>query len=1143
VREHFSSGLWITEISCENNQQPIINLIYKSMKKNYDCSSLPDFSWQKLLLTMKISTLLFFCGITNLIAGTTYSQNTKISLNMKDASIESVLNKIEEESEFYFLFNQKLIDVERKVDIAAHKEPIKNVLHEIFGDEVKIVVYDRQIILTKSDKSATAAAMQQQTITGKVTDEKGEPIPGVSVIIKGKTNGTVTDVNGNYTLELPADAKILVFSYIGTISQEVVIASQTIINITLIEAAVGLNEVIVVGYGTVRKSDLTGSVSSVKSAQLVAFPTSGAVQALQGRAAGVQITANNGDPGGSLNVRVRGGTSINASSDPLYVVDGFIGGIIPQPEDIESLEVLKDASATAIYGSRASNGVILITTKKGSKGKAVIEYNSSYSSQSEINRIDMLNGAQYTEMTKEAFPLYVSAGQETDWQDEIFRKGGIQTHQLSISGGTDLVNYYMSGSFFDQKGIILGSSFNRYSVTSNINMNATERLKIGVNIFGQRSTTGGVNTQEISGGANEAGVVGSALRFMPDQGIYKADGITYATAAMGDPIDNPYVIINENTNNTVNDRLQGNFSAEYNLAKGLSFRTILGVSTTNIRNGRYASSLTVAGKDKGISSIGANKNTNVASENYLTYNTTFATVHKFGLMGGYSHSSYRNESWFAGSNTQITDAFSYWNLGGGSITAIPASGLVEGQQTSFFGRLNYGYSDKYLFTFTSRYDGSSNFSKNHKWAFFPSGALAWNMKNEGFLKDVSAISQLKWRVSYGVVGNQAIAPFQTLARLTNAYSIVNGLVVNAVRPFSVVNDDLKWESTAQIDVGADFGFFNNRLNLTADYYKMITSDLLFPVPLPNYSGYQTQTKNIGKIENKGFELTLSGKILTRELKWNIDFNIASNRKKVLELPGHKDILYKSSPGHLVSLGNSQILREGEPVGSFYGYIYDGVYQTGDTFLPGSGFEQVAGGEKYRDINGKKDANGVLTGEPDGLLNADDQTIVGNPLPKFFYGFNNELSWKDFDLSIFIQGTQGNEILSYTLLELETLGKPINSTTNALDRWTPTNTNTNVPKKTAARSERVSSRWIYDGSYMRLKNIVLGYNMPKQFLQKFKIQKVRLYVSAQNILTITKYPGFDPEVNYRGAGSTLNQGLDYASYPNAKSFTVGLNIGL
>lgn len=1096
----------------------------------------------KLFLTMRLTILALLLTVVQGFAGSMYAENNKLNLKMDNATIRLVLISIEEQSSFFFLYNSKLIDVEQKVNVYVNNQNIYNVLEQILaGTDINYEILDRQILLSNRNIGQS----KQVEITGQVLDVKGVPLPGVTVVIKGTARGTITDAKGNYSLSNVPDDATLIFSFVGMKMQEVNVTGKTTINVTLLDDYVWIDEVVVIGYGTIKKSDLTGAVVSVKSDQLVSFPVSGAVQALQGRAAGVQISSINGNPGGSMKVRVRGGTSINASSDPIFVVDGFVGGILPPPEDIESIEILKDASATAIYGSRGANGVIMVTTKKGVVGKTRIEFNTSYSSQNEIKRLDLLNAEQYTEMTKEAFPSYVSSGANTDWQDVIFRTGTIQNHQLSFSGGNDKVNYYISGLFYDQKGIIINSGFKKYSVTSKINLNATEKLKIEMNIFGERSITDGVPTQEGSGGVDGAGVIGSALKFMPDQGIYRADG-SYTTAAMHDPIDNPFAIIQEYKNNIVGDRLQANFSAEYKLNNDLSFKTTFGASTSNNRNGEYYTTLLNKGRAYGgLGTITSYKNTRLTSENYLSYNTTFASIHKFGAMGGYSYQTYQNEDWMASGSEFITDAVSYWNLGGGAVTQIPSSSLTESKLASFYSRLNYGFNDKYLITFNARYDGSSNFSKNHKWAFFPSGAIAWNMKNEEFMRNISVINQWKWRGSYGITGNQAIEAYQTLARLTNVYSIVNEVAVNAVRPSTVANDDLTWETTAQLDIGTDIGFFGNRLNLTVDYYRMVTSDLLFSVPLPLYSGYPTQLKNIGKVENKGFEVTVSGKILTGQFKWNMDANLSANRNEILELPDGKDILYGSGPGHMISLGNTQILRVGAPVGSMYGYIYDGVYQEGDAFIPGSGFEQVAGGEKYRDIDGKKDAEGKLTGEADGLLNSSDQAIIGDPTPKFFYGFNNELKWKSFDLNVFIQGSQGNDILSYTLLELETLGKAINSTTRALDRWTPTNTNTDVPKKTAARSERVSTRWIFDGSYVRVKNVVFGYNMPKSVLDKLSIEKLRLYVSAQNIFTLTNYGGFDPEVNYRGSGSgqqsNRNQGLDYASYPNTKSYTVGLNI--
>ncbi|GAB3970364.1 TonB-dependent receptor [Spirosoma terrae] len=974
-----------------------------------------------------------------------------------------------------------------------------------------------------------------RTITGTVKSETGEGLPGVSVVVKGSTRGTSTDAEGKYRMSVPdnAQAVTLVFSFVGYLNQEVAIGNRTTVDVTLAPDQKALDEVVVVGYGTVRKSDLTGSVSTVKAEQLTAYPSIGAVQALQGRAAGVQIQANNGEPGASFKVRIRGGNSINASSDPIFVVDGFVGGTMPPPEDIESVEVLKDASATAIYGSRGANGVVMVTTKRGKSGKARIEFNSSFSAQQEINRLKLLNAEQFVSYVQSVNPNYVSRGQNTDWQNQIFQPGSIQNYQLSLSGGTDNIKYYVSGAYFGQKGVIINSDFSRFSITSNIDIKASDKLRVGLNVFGQRNTKNGVLSQESTGGTNSSGVVSSAFKFGPDLGVYDQNG-GFTIAVLSDPINNPYAIATQYQNNNVNDQTQGNLFAEYQILKDLKFRATLGATTNSGRTGTYTPTTLNAGASVGGSgSMSGNRNTLFQNENYFSYDRTFGEAHRFGAMAGFSYQSSQNESWGGSGQSFISDALSYWNLGSSSVWQAPSSSLTDWKLASWYGRINYALKDRYLFTVNARYDGSSTFSRNHKWAFFPSGAFAWNMGNESFMSGLNWLSQWKWRVSYGLTGNQAISPYQTLARFSTVFAAINGVAVNAISPSSIANDDLTWETTAQFDVGTDISLFNNRLNLTMDYYKTITSNLLFSVPLPQYSGYSSQLKNIGKVQNQGFEVTVGTRNLTGALRWDMDVNLSLNRNKVLSLPDGKDIFYSSAPGHLVGLDQTQILREGSPVGSMYGWIYDGVYQEGDKFLTGSGFEQVVGGEKFRDLDGN------------GAINSNDRTIIGNPNPKFIWGWTNEFKWKNLDLNVFFQGSQGNDMLSYTLMELDLLSGINNATTNALNRWTPQNTNTSVPKASSARTRRVSTRWIYDGSYVRLKNLAIGYTFPQVLTNKIKLNRLRIYASAQNILTFTDYPGYDPEVNYNTSGSVngnRNLGLDYGSYPNAKSYTIGLNIG-
>ncbi|WP_163379851.1 SusC/RagA family TonB-linked outer membrane protein [Cyclobacterium sp. SYSU L10401] len=1056
-----------------------------------------------------------------------------VNLSQNEMTLGKFFSQIESKTPYTFSYDQKDVDPEKRVMLTDQRASVEAMLQEVaVQTSLGFRQVNDQIDVRKVNKvSANVETLVEITISGVVKDEEGEPLPGATVSVQGTSTGTVTDLDGSYSLTVPDDA-VLVFSYIGYDSQTVTVGNQTTINITMSMDESSLEEVVVVGYGTQKRSDLTGAVSSVKSEQLTAYPAIDAVQALQGRAAGVQIQANNGAPGASLKVRIRGGTSINASSDPIFVVDGFIGAAMPPPEDIASIEVLKDASATAIYGSRGANGVIMVTTKRGKNGAAKIEFNTSYSMQNEINRLDLLNAEQFNDYISDARPNIEPAGGDTDWQDQIFQTGGIQNYQLSISGGTDNVNYYVSGAYFDQKGVIINSDFNRFSITSNLDIQASEKLKLGVNLFARRSSSDGVRTQEGSGGLTP-GVVASAFKFEPDQPIYREDG-TFTVARLNDPHDNPYAVATQLINENVNDRFQGNFFAEYDLSDDLKFRTTFGATANASRTGLYSPTTVTEGRNVGGDArINAARNTLLLNENYLTYTKNFAGNHTFSAMAGYSYQSSENENWGARGTSFITDAFSFWNLGSAAVWQTPNSGLTDWRISSFYGRLNYSLGDKYLVTFNARYDGSSTFSRNNKWAFFPSGAIAWNMKNERFLESSDLLSFWKWRVSYGITGNQAISPYQTLARFSPVFTVIDGVPVNAVRPTTVANDNLTWETTAQLNIGTDIGFWDDRVTLSAEYYRMVTSDLLFAVQLPQYSGYTNQLRNIGEVENKGVELTLGSRNLVGAFQWDMDINFSRNRNTVLSLPEGTDIQYGSGPGHMVGLGTTQLLKEGSPVGSFFGWVYDGVYQEGEDFLPGGGFEQTPGGERFRDLNG------------DGTLNSDDREIIGNPHPDFFWGWNHDFRYRNFDLNIFFQGSFGNDILSYTLMELDLMSGINNATTAALNRWTPTNTQTDIPRAFNGRTRRVSTRWIYDGTFTRLKNLSLGYNFPKAMVDRLNLSRLRVYVSAQNVLTFTEYEGYDPEVNYRSGGATdgnRNLGLDYGSYPNAKNYTVGINVG-
>jgi TonB-linked SusC/RagA family outer membrane protein len=985
---------------------------------------------------------------------------------------------------------------------------------------------------------ALNVSAQQKTVTGTVTGAAdGMALPGVNVIIKGTTNGASTDFDGNYSIEVSGPDDILVFSYVGYVSKEVTVGGSSAVNVTLDEDVSALDEVVVVGYGSRKKSDITGSVSSVKSEELTAFPVLDAQQALQGRASGVVVQSNNGgEPGTEISVRIRGNTSIGASSAALVVVDGFVGATYPQASDIESVEVLKDASATAIYGSRGANGVIMVTTKKGKKGKMSVELNTSYSVQNVSNTLDLLDADEFEVYQTAINPSYQQGTGNTDWQDLIYQTGNTSNYQLSFSGGSDNINYYVSGNYFDQKGTVVNSGFERFSFLSNVDADITDKFKVGFNSFGSRSTKDGVSTQAQSGGRGSGDVISVAYRFAPDLSVKDANGDnTFNT--VGDEVDNPYAIAMETIDQTIVDRYRANFYGQYEIIEGLSFKSTFGWSSRNETRGRFQPStlITTAGAQGGIGRAQSLKNSNILSENYLTYKREIGKGN-LTLLGGYSYQKNKTERFSAGAEGFVSNSVSYYNLGGGKTPLIPTSSLSEFEIQSLFGRINYDYDDKYLVTFTGRRDGASNFAKNEKYAFFPSGALGWKMSNENFLKDNQTVSNLKLRFSYGVTGNPSIAPYQSLARYEPIYAVAGDETVNAIVPDQLANPDLKWESSYQSNFGFDLGLFKSRVTFTFDYYNIDTKDLILgDSSAPEYVGFLTlnSLKNIGEMNNKGMELTLTTRnIQTDNFSWTTDLNWSRNRNEITKLADGQDIILDSAPGHFLQ-NETHILREGEAVGQFFGYEYRGVYQGGALPAGTAVFDgAVAGDELFTDIL------------DDGVITTADRKIIGDPNQDWTFGFNNTFKYKDFDLGIFFQGAVGGDIFSYTLLELASGGS--NATTEALNAWTPTNTDTNVPSA-AVRGKRVTSRFVYDGSYVRLKNLALGYNLPRNLVEKIGMDNVRVSVSGQNLLTFTDYPGTDPEVSYQAQNnsntdsSNVSQGFDYGNYPNLESITFSLNL--
>ncbi|PWG04552.1 SusC/RagA family TonB-linked outer membrane protein [Polaribacter aquimarinus] len=985
------------------------------------------------------------------------------------------------------------------------------------------------------------ALFSQTKITGKVTDgATGDPLPQVTIQVKGTSLGTTTDFDGNYAITLKSKSGTLVFNYLGYKNQEIKTDGKSIINVTMIEDASTLDEIVVVGYGTRKKSDVTGAVSSVKSEELNAFPVLNAGQALQGRAAGVVVQSNNGgEPGAPIKIQIRGNTSINASSAPLIVVDGFVGAVMPQPNDIESIEVLKDASATAIYGSRGSNGVVLVTTKKGKKGRLSIEFNTNYSVQNTSNKLDLLDANEFATYQKLINSNYIQQSENTDWQDLLYTTGLTENHQFSFSGGTDKINFYASATYFNQDGVIMNSNFNRLSFLTNIDAQVTDKLKLGLNLFGSRGAKNGVPTQSTGETANGGGddVVSLTFRFSPDLGIKDANGLNTVNN-IGDDVDNPYAIANESVNEAKTDNFRANFYANYDILENLTFKTTAGFSSTNETEGLFRPSTlitTAGGNTGGRAIVGSFKRTNILSENYLTYNKEIGKGN-LTLLAGYSYQKNSTQRFAAGAQGFTSDSFSYHNLEGGAVQLIPTSSLTESEIQSQFGRLNFDYDDRFLLTATVRRDGASNFAANEKYAIFPSAALGWKMSNEKFIQDIEAITNLKLRASYGVTGNQAISPYQSLARFNNIYSVLNGQTVSAVTPDQAANPNLKWESSYQTNIGVDLSLLDNKISLSLDYYNIDTKDLIInDSSQPEYFGFLTPAslRNVGEVNNKGFEISINTRnISTENFRWTTDFNWSTNKNKFVTLLDGQDIFLDASPGYF-NIDRTHVLREGEAVGVFWGYEYKGVYQggslpAGTALLPGA----AAGDQLFADVDGSGD------------ISPSDQKIIGDPNADWSIGITNNFTYKNFDLNIFFQGVNGGDIMNLTNVQL--FNGDSNATKDILNSWTPSNTNTNIPRA-KLRGKEISSRFVEDGSYIRLKNIALGYTFPQEVTEKLGMDNVRLSISGQNLLTFTNYSGLDPEVSYFGSGggnssdnNTFN-GFDFGNYPTVKSVNFSLNI--
>jgi TonB-linked SusC/RagA family outer membrane protein len=1006
-------------------------------------------------------------------------------------------------------------------------------------------------------------ALAQQQLTGRVTDAlTGESLPGAAIIVKGTSTGTVTDINGNYRLEVPGPDAVLVFSFIGYLHEEVQVGSRATLSIALSPDLEQLDEVVVIGYGAVKKSDLTGSVASVKAEDLKAVPVTSFDQALQGRAAGVQVIQSTGAPGGETNIRIRGTSSVNASSEPLYVIDGMlvnsnggemsIGGRGPRigalstinPNDIESIEVLKDASATAIYGSRGANGVILITTKRGKAGKGTVNFESYYGVQEVAKKLDLLNAAEFADLINEAnvnagrAPVYVNPerfGEGTDWQEELFQSAPIANYQLSFTGGSEKTKYAVSGGYFTQDGIVIGSDFNRYSFRVNLDTDISDRFTIGTNLSYNRLSSNGVLTGP---GTIVPGVITNAIQFNPMAPVYDPTqplGYTFEHLLKAG-IANPVAEAKEYESVTTTSRILGNMSAQYEIIKGLALRTSFGIDGLMSKSNTFGpNGLKRTEGSLGEASVSTLEALTWLNTNTLTYDKEISDEHRVNVLAGFELQKFRNESLGAYAFGFSDPRTGWHNLGAAENPQNPGNGELEWSMLSYLGRINYSLKNKYLITLSGRIDGSSKFAEGNKYGYFPSGAIAWKVAEEPFMSNVNFVHDLKLRASYGWTGNQAIGPYQSLALVApfgqGVFNTGSGpAVFLGKEPTSFPNLDLKWETTEQANIGVDLALLKGRLGITAEVYHKNTVDLLLGTPIPYTSGFGSTLLNVGNVQNRGVDLSINSVNIDGKLSWNTALNLSLNRNKITNLSREGDIF--------LGAGGS-ILREGEPIGTFFGYVFDGIFQSNDEAAASPaivGQQPKAGDRRYRDISGPD-------GVPDGVINDFDRTIIGSAQPAFVWGLNNEVSYSNFTLSFFFQGSQGNEMVNMNLINLENVNGQQNVLAEAgLNRWTPENPSNRYARALATSTDNVfSSRFVEDASYVRLKNITLGYNLPASILGKIKVANLRIYASATNLWTLTDYSGYDPEGNAYGHTTNL-VGVDDGNYPQAKTYLLGLNLG-
>ena len=1148
---------------------------------------------KRLIGLMRNFLLFLFAGISTCFANNSYAQEASFTMEYESVTLKDVIHEIEQKSEFIFFYLDNSIDLERKVSVRARNEGIETILKQVFaGTDNRYYISDRQIILSKeaAGPSRTQAGQQARSLSGTVIDELG-PVTGANVTVKGTTNGTVTDIDGKFALtNLPENAVIQV-SFIGYETQEIPITTQTTLNITLLADSKALEEVVVVGYGIQRKRDLTGAVVSVNNAKLKERSYSNVMQSLAGQLPGIQISQSQGAPGFAPSIKIRGASTINAGTAPLYVIDGvpiedssptettsqspnqarnLSSNMNPlnmiNPQDIESIEILKDASSAAIYGSRGANGVVLITTKQGKAGATKVDVSYEFGVSDVARRIDLMNGPEFIEFTMaarnnswvtsgagrspsdpnnmrpdnlkipEAFtdPAWLARiGNGTDWQDVLFRTAYSHNVQASVSGGSEKTQFMISSGYLNSEGTVDNTYYNRLTVRSNLRHKISNRVNVGLNIsFAQmdESSFGTEGKSDVVSLAVQSNPIFPVVNERGTYGFLDPESIWYpAFGGYSLNLWHPWAITRETERKKVTNNMLGVGFLEWSILNGLTFKTSLNATVNEAKFSEFQNEGQNWGWSVWQPATGYYRSASIFNwtwENTLNFNREFGSHAVTGLLG-YTAQEQRTE--LASIQSQDFPNDMVHTLDAGKPTAGTTT-ASEWALLSYLARATYSYEGKYLASAAIRADGCSRFGANNPWGYFPSVSVAWRLSQESFLEEATWLNNMKIRLSYGVTGNNQISDYGAVGLLASTNYAFGGTVYPGLYINTYPDKDLKWEKTQQVNLGADISLFSNRLNITFDYYQSKTVDMLLNVPVPVLSGFTSRLTNIGQLQNKGVELNISSRnVALKNFEWITDFNISANRNKVLKL-GIND-----AP---VDIQNSATIcrtEVGEPISNYFGYQYDGVIMNAADLekyphLKKAGYE--LGDPIIRDVNG------------DGSLTPADRTTIGNYQPDFTWGMTNTFNYKGLELSVLLQAVHGNEIFNQQGRFTKEYNGGRNAYQSVAGFWKsesdPGDGKTFKPRVIPAHTieQQSGSWWVEDGSFIRIRNLRLGYTLPKSLTKKLFIHAAKLYVNVENLHVFSDYPNYDPEGSTFQTGAMV--GLDYGTYPSPRTVTFGVN---